>query len=378
MNQSFPVQLMTALDMLIAEREEPFAFRPVTPLPEFYGQIFSRDAAQERETLEFEESVFLRHFLEEAEYFWIGSSQGRLRSGPWIESDIDDIEYSLEASALCWEDRKFLVIQLLGEDYEKRRDILQTAREGLLFQRQLEKSVQERTRELARTQAATIECLASLTETRDPVTGGHIKRTQTYVRLLAEHLKYHPRFRSSLDDETIESIYHSAPLHDIGKIGIPDRILLKPGKLSNEEAAVMMKHTIHGRDAIRSAENKLGENSFLRLAKEIAYTHHEKWDGSGYPEGLAGERIPVSGRLMAIADVYDALVTRRIYKGPYSHQAAVEIISRDRGTYFDPDMVEAFLEIEESFRKVAFDYADSVEEREALMESEGLSPPSRE
>ncbi len=208
--------------------------------------------------------------------------------------------------------------------------------------------------------------MASLTETRDPETGGHIKRTQNYIKALAESLKNQPKFKSILNDEIIELLYKSAPLHDIGKVGVPDEILLKPGKLTAEEFEEMKKHTVYGRDAIAATEKKLGDGSFLHFAIELVYTHHEKWDGSGYPMGIKEEEIPLSGRLMALADTYDALISKRVYKPPFSHEKAIEIIMEGKGTHFDPDLVDAFLKIEEIFRQIAIKYADSEEERSVL------------
>lgn len=176
-------------------------------------------------------------------------------------------------------------------------------------------------------QEVTIQAMASLAETRDNETGNHIRRTQHYVKLLAELLRDHPRFRHFLNDETIHLLFKSAPLHDIGKVGIPDHILLKPGRLTKEEFEIMMTHTTLGRDAIQRAEDQLGfPVDFLRLAKEIAYSHQEKWDGSGYPQGLSGDDIPISARLMAVADVYDALISHRVYKPGMPHEEAVDII----------------------------------------------------
>jgi len=182
------------------------------------------------------------------------------------------------------------------------------------YQHHLEELVDARTKEVLITQEVTIEAMGVLAETRDPETGGHIKRTRNYVKVLSEHLRSHPKFRDYFNDETIDLLYKSAPLHDIGKVGIPDNILLKPGKLTENEFEEMKKHTTYGYESILVAERKLGSNSFSRIAREIAHTHQEKWDGSGYPQGLAGNDIPVSGRLMAIADVYDALISRRVYK----------------------------------------------------------------
>ena len=218
----------------------------------------------------------------------------------------------------------------------------------------------KRTREVQVVQDVTIMAMASLAETRDNETGNHIRRTQNYVRALAKKLQPHPKFSALLTDDTVEMLYKSAPLHDIGKVGIPDAILLKPGKLTPEEFETMKTHTTLGRDAIIAAETLIdAPSTFLQLAREIAHYHQEKWDGSGYPEKLAGDAIPLSARLMAVADVYDALISRRVYKPPFSREKSVGIIREGRGTHFDPDMVDAFLAIEEEFHSIAERFADS-------------------
>ncbi|HEY0062345.1 MAG TPA: two-component system response regulator [Telluria sp.] len=224
----------------------------------------------------------------------------------------------------------------------------------------LEQEVQRRTREVVAIQDVTIHAMASLAETRDNETGNHIRRTQHYVKVLANALRSHPRFAAYLDDATIALLFKSAPLHDIGKIGIPDRILLKPGRFTPEEFEVMKTHTTLGRDAIAHAEAQLGMDvEFLRLAKEIAYGHQEKWDGSGYPEGLAGDAIPISARLMAVADVYDALISRRVYKEGMPHAQAVQIILDGRGSHFDPDICDAFAACLPVFQEIAARFADT-------------------
>ena len=223
----------------------------------------------------------------------------------------------------------------------------------------LEEEVERRTQEVHDVQDVTILTLASLAEARDNETGNHILRTQRYVRLLAQALSEHPACQAHLNEQTIEWLYKSAPLHDIGKVGIPDAILLKPGKLTPEEFEIMKTHTTLGRDAIAMAEQRLGKTvPFLRIAKEIAYSHQEKWDGSGYPLGLAGEAIPLSARLMAVADVYDALISKRVYKGAMSHQEAVAIVSAGRGQHFDPLVVDVFLANEAGFLAIARAYTD--------------------
>lgn len=239
----------------------------------------------------------------------------------------------------------------------------------LLKYRLDEKKILAGLRELLLTQDVTIESMAHLAEYRDQETGGHIMRTRRYVRLLAERVKRQEKYRHFLTDANIDMLYKSAPLHDIGKVGIPDNILLKPGRLSEAEHEIMKSHTTIGRDVIEASIRKLGKESFLSIAAEMAHSHQEKWDGSGYPLGLKGEAIPISGRLMALADVYDALISSRVYKQPTPHAASVEIIKKGRGTDFDPDLVDAFLDIHEQFRTVARDFADSPEERAALEEA---------
>ena len=218
--------------------------------------------------------------------------------------------------------------------------------------------IRERTHELNLTRDVTILTLASLAETRDNETGAHILRTQRYIKALAEHLRSHPRFAGEIDDETIDLLYKSAPLHDIGKVGIPDAILLKPGKLTDEEFSIMKGHPQIGAEALKIAEKELGSNSFLRLGREISLTHHEKWDGSGYPAGLRGDEIPVSGRLMAVADVYDALISKRVYKRAFSHEQAIGIICEGRGRHFDPDIADAVKAMEGVFREIAQEFSD--------------------
>lgn len=238
---------------------------------------------------------------------------------------------------------------------------LKRAQDFLRDQNQyLESEIALRTREIEALQDVTILTMASLAETRDNETGNHIRRTSHYVKALAEQLRAHPRFAHFLSEKNITLLFKSAPLHDIGKVGIPDRILLKPGRFEPHEMEIMKTHTTLGRDAIVAAEKALGVTvDFLTFAKEIAYGHQEKWDGSGYPEGLAGDAIPISARLMAVADVYDALISRRVYKDGMSHAAAVAIILEGRGSHFDPDMVDAFMTLQQTFIDIAARYADS-------------------
>ncbi|CAN1547879.1 COG3437 Response regulator containing a CheY-like receiver domain and an HD-GYP domain [Burkholderiaceae bacterium] len=228
---------------------------------------------------------------------------------------------------------------------------------NLVLKDEIDKGVQE----IRAIQETTIHAMASLAETRDNETGNHIRRTQNYVKTLAQTLSKHPRFAHYLTDEQIEMLYLSAPLHDIGKVGIPDHILLKPDRLDAAEFEIMKTHTTLGYQSILSASERLSAgSSFLTCAMEIALSHQEKWDGSGYPQGLSGDAIPISARLMAVADVYDALISERYYKKAFSHESAVGIILEGRGSHFDPDVVDAFQRIERKFVEIATKFSDSV------------------
>jgi putative two-component system response regulator len=223
----------------------------------------------------------------------------------------------------------------------------------------LEAEVARRMVENDLTQLVSIRALAHLAEIRDPETGNHILRTQSYVQRLANRLKSNSRFAHTLSDRYIELLTRSAPLHDIGKVGIPDHILLKPGPLTPAEWDIMKTHAKQGSDAIEQAEADIDQPvEFLTLAKEIAHWHHEKWDGSGYPDGLRGDAIPLSARLMALADVFDALICRRVYKPPMSCDQARDIIIGGRGSHFDPDIVDAFLIEFGEFAAIAQRYSD--------------------
>lgn len=222
----------------------------------------------------------------------------------------------------------------------------------------LETQVSERTKELAMAKEATIQSLAFLAEFRDVETGSHIQRTKLFVKIIADRLSREEAYRKQLDRNIIDLLQLSAPLHDIGKIGIPDTILLKPGKLTYEEFEEMKKHTIYGADALRKTESILGGTSFLNIARIIAEFHHEKWDGSGYPYGLRSKEIPIFARIMAIADVYDALISLRPYKAAMSHEEARETIFEGANTHFDPLLVEIFRELEGEFKRITAHYID--------------------
>ena len=224
----------------------------------------------------------------------------------------------------------------------------------------LESEVTQRSLQVTVMQDVAIMAMASLAETRDLDTGNHLRRTQNYVRLLAMHLQSNPRFGPFLTDETIDILYKCAPLHDIGKVGIPDRILLKPGRYEPAEFEIMKTHPTLGRNALIKAQLESRQSlALIEVAIDLVYSHHEKWDGTGYPQGLAGDAIPIPARLMALADVYDALISARIYKPGMPHKKAQDMIVGLKGIQFDPDVVDAFVCLSTDFQDIARQYADS-------------------
>jgi len=216
----------------------------------------------------------------------------------------------------------------------------------------LEVLVAEKVKALTASQTATIHALVKAAEARDDDTGAHVERTASYCKLIAQQLWTNGLYKDIVDEHYAEQIAMASPLHDVGKIGIPDAILLKPGRLEKDEFAVMKTHATIGYDTLSGVEGLTPENTFLKFGMEISQYHHEKWDGSGYMKGLAGEEIPLSARIMALADVYDALRSKRIYKEPFTHDRTVEIITEGRGSHFDPVIVDVFLANHQQFNAI--------------------------
>jgi len=239
----------------------------------------------------------------------------------------------------------FLVLSRLSTVHEERES--RSYEENLM-----------RSKELLRTRDAVIFGLAKLAESRDPDTGQHLERIAMYATRLASGLRRHARYRDVVTPTFVRTIGISSALHDIGKVGVEDAVLLKPGRLSDEERFHMQIHPILGGECISQIEQQLGNSNFLAMAREIAFCHHERWDGEGYPVGLVGEEIPLSARIVSIADVYDALASRRVYKDAFPHEKCVEMILQESGKQFDPQLVEVFLTIQEQFREVAVRFAE--------------------
>ncbi len=218
--------------------------------------------------------------------------------------------------------------------------------------KQAERDLLDSYRKLQNARMATILGLAKLAEYRDEGTGTHLERIREYAKIIAQELAKNIKYRNIITPDYIENIYQSAILHDIGKVGIPDAVLLKPDKLTDKEFEIIKRHTIFGGDAIKAIEYRIEGRSFLEMGKEIAYNHHEKWDGSGYPAGLKGDEIPLSARIVALADVYDALTTERFYKRAYTHEKSSQIIIDLKAVHFDPAIVDVFLQLKDEFERI--------------------------
>jgi putative two-component system response regulator len=236
--------------------------------------------------------------------------------------------------------------------------VFQYQRQLEVYNETLEARIRDRTAQLEKTQQVAIFSLAKLAESRDNETGEHIDRMRSYAREIAIEMSTWPKYESVVSQTFVERLYISSPLHDIGKVGIPDGILLKPGKLSPEEFEIMKAHTVIGGDTLKAADFEAGGDSFMAMGRDIAFYHHEKWDGSGYPFNLRGEQIPLAARIVALGDVYDALTSRRPYKEAFSHERSKAIILQGKGSHFDPDVVDAFLTREENFIGVRKNFHD--------------------
>lgn len=223
----------------------------------------------------------------------------------------------------------------------------------------LSDEVRAKIREISESQLAAIFAMSKLAESRDPETGEHLERMREYCRLLSEQLSRMPKYRSIIDRDFVENIYAASPLHDIGKVGIEDSVLLKPGPLTDEEWVLMKQHPIIGAETLREVDRQHPGNAFIHTGIEIAEGHHEKWDGSGYPYGRVGEDIPLVARILALGDVYDALTSKRCYKDAFSHEKSRAIIEEGNGSHFDPDVVLAFFEMEDEFKAVRMNYKDA-------------------
>ena len=339
-NYSFDSQsYCEVFNIVIFECLKGDTFRLLSPVPEDFISIYP-EIKQEKKSINLQDKFpFIEHFLEDAQEAW--SNVKPIKSDPWIETNKKGEEVALQASARYWQLKKLLIIEILGEVYDEQHNILQMGRETTIVKEYLEEEVQKRTQEIRDREEEIALRLVWAAEAKDGVdTGAHIRRIGLYSAEMASALGW--------DNEDIESIRIAATMHDVGKIAIPDAILKKPGKLTEEEFEVMKTHTNMGGRILGGSEAAL-----LQMAKDIAYCHHEKWDGSGYPDGLSGEEIPISARIVSIVDVYDALVSKRVYKKAWTEDDAIETMHKERGERFDPDLFDTFLTLRPVFQMIA-------------------------
>jgi len=325
-------ELLSALDIMVMEQRDDGSFKLMGKAPDWSDQVLPQLRHDDGILESFEKYSFLDNFSADAEQFWAENDKGRLKSGPFTQNIQSKGEFSFEASALCLNNKKLLLVELLGDYFEDQKKLFQRARENLLVREYLEEQVRLRTKEIRQREEEIVHHLVWAAEFRDNDTGSHIRRIGLYSEAMAKELGW------SL--QASDDIRIAAPMHDIGKIGIPDRILLKNGKLTADEWKVMCTHTSIGAQILGSSKIAL-----LQMAREIAQNHHEKWDGSGYPNGLVGENIPQSARIVAIADVYDALLSERSYKPPMTIEETLSIIKIGKGRHFDPGIYDVFMDL---------------------------------
>ncbi len=340
MKDSTVHELFDLLNVFVLKRSDNGTFQPLGSIPEWFLHLFPEALEPDRSCAPEEWSPFLENFLFDANEFWNKNKKGRTFSGPWIEKDSAGREFSLEASAVCLKDGKFFVVENLSKAYEVQLKLLQVGRDNSLYNELLEEEVRKRTAQIQDREEEVALRLVSAAEFRDDETGAHIRRMGAYSAVLAKKLGW--------SSGEIDNIRIAAPMHDIGKIGIPDSVLLKPGRLTDEEYDVMKQHAEIGGKMLAGSKTRM-----INMAHDIALYHHEKWDGSGYPSGLPGDEIPLSARVVAVADVYDALVHKRVYKPPLSEVETLGIMKKTKGHHFDPNLIDIFLDSLEDFRKIA-------------------------
>ena len=352
--------LIAALDIVVMERSDAETFRLIGTVPDWSRRFFPKVTSGQKELRPQKTFLFLENFLIDAESFWIENSTGRLKSGTLVEVDLLGSECAIEASALCLGEKKILLLKLLGTAYEERRALLQKARENTLIRDYLEEEVRRRTADIRRREEEIALRLVWASESRDKETGDHIRRIGLYSEALAKAIGW--------QGQQVDDIRVAATMHDIGKIGIPDSILRKPGKLLPQEYEIMKTHTEIGAKILEDSDVPL-----LQMAKEIALCHHERWDGSGYPQGLVREAIPQSARIVAIADVYDALVNDRIYKTAESEEKAVAIMSKEHRTSFDPEILGCFFRLLPDFCRIREEFSGTRKLKHGIERSEHSS-----
>ena len=341
--------LFEMLNIMALKKNKNGLLQVLEPVPRVFYQIFS-DQLDPTNADEFNHDfAFIDNFLYEAENHWADDNNDkRIHSGPWIETDSSGQEIALEATAINWHGNKLLFIEILDESYQINHELLQLGREGSLLKNILEQEVRRKTKEIREREEEIALRLICAADTRDDgETGSHIRRLGLYSELLASKLGW--------NEKECEEIRIAAPMHDIGKIGIPDHILKKPAKLTKKEFEIMKTHSVIGGRILSNSSSPL-----VQMARDISLGHHEKWDGSGYPDGISGEDIPICARIVAIVDVFDALIHKRVYKNEMSIEDAIKIMEKDRGTHFDPNLFDLFIENLDEMSQISHDFINPI------------------
>jgi len=323
---------LAALNLIVLRRETDGRFQRLNSAPDWSG-LLGQSAEATGGGIELAgRSDFLDNFLIDALALWLKGEPGRIHSGLWLETDARGSDWPLEAQAVVASADQLLIIQQLSEEYAERVQVMQSARNHLLAEEALEREVMRRTAAVRQREEEIAIRLLAAAGTRDEETGSHVRRIGLFSAALGTALGW--------DAVRTADIRVAAPMHDIGKIGIPDKILQKPGKLTPEEYKVMQQHTVIGANMLGGSDIPV-----LRMSRDIALCHHERWDGTGYPNGLQGERIPIEARIVAIVDVYDAMINRRVYKEPIPEAEVLATMAAASGRHFDPDLFALFMHI---------------------------------
>jgi putative two-component system response regulator len=333
------IDLLDAMNLAVLERAPDGRFR-LKNTPAEWFRVLSKQAENTDGSIELKgRSNYLDHFLSDASQWWIGGGAGWLRSGTWLETDAAGRDWPFAARAILRHGVAMLIIEYVSEDYDAQVKLLQAAREHLLNEERLEREVHRRTAAIRHREEEIAIRLLAAAGMRDEETGSHVRRIGLYSAALAQAIGW--------DAARTADIRVAAPMHDIGKIGIPDAILLKPGRLTHDEFTMMKQHTVIGAKMLGDSDIPL-----LAMSREIALGHHERWDGSGYPQGLRGEDIPITARIVALVDVYDAMLHRRVYKEPIAEGEVIATMSAASGTHFDPALFQVFLRILPALRHI--------------------------
>lgn len=348
----FLSMVYASLNKVVLTRQSNGLFQPQSVLPDWFVYLTGSSEAGEYDLVS--SFNYLTAFIYDATEHWESMRANPLRSGPWIETDSLGREVSLEATVFMVDQQPVMVIERLGEKFDHEVAMLQRIRDGLLTREMLESEVSLRTRQIRQREEEIALKLISLTSYRDEETGAHVRRIGLYAAAVARELGWE---KSAIDDIRI-----AAPMHDLGKVGIPDRILLKAGALNDDEFSEMKRHTLIGAQMLEGTGIPV-----LEMAAKIARHHHERWDGTGYPNGLKGNAIPLEARITAVVDIYDALVHKRVYKEAMAEEEALAIMQDVAGQHLDPELLQLFMRLLPEMRRIRREVSETEGESDLMV-----------